>query len=261
MNDQFLTHLRRDPGQKLARAVYDDIKRFPGHDPVPDAAGRSAAFRSGSRSRRRRVVAFAALGVVVLFIISTLTSPAVRAIVEDIVRHIGGLTIRETAIYPLTDGYVTGPDRNQYLTLEEARKVADFDIRLPEALPDRYVLVDEIIASPGGGHVDIRWKGDETRGDGLWLRISNASPDVAYLVGSDSTETIEINGQDALFIRGGWLENTKSWDPDISRDVRWVHDGLTYHLSTGGQYGCPDEAEFRCPLSDEDLIRIAESIK
>lgn len=261
MNDQFLTHLRREPAQELARSVYDDIKTLPGYEPAAHAAHRDFSVHSGSPLRRRRVMAFATLGVLVLFIVSTLTSPAVRAIVEDIVRQIGGMTIRETAVYPLADGEVRVTDTNQYLTLDEARQAVNFEIRLPQALPERYVLVEEIIVSPGGEDVDIRWRGNETRGDGLWLSISRTAPDVAYLVGSDSTETIEINGQEALFIRGGWLENTESWDPDISRDVRWVYEGLTYHLSTGGQFSCPDEAEFRCPLGDDDLIRIAESIR
>lgn len=260
MKDHFLYNLRQEPAQELTRAVYRDVARLPENESTRNTAHMTTVAGPAANTSRRRVFAFAALAVLVLFIFSSITSPRVRALVDDVVRQIGGLSVRETAIYPLSDGYITVPDENQYLTMEDARQAVNFEFSLPAELPDRYLLRDEIIVGPDGNSVDVRWRGQETRGDALSLSVSPANPEVNYLVGSDGIEVIEINGQEAVFIHGGWLQNTESWDTDISRGVRWVHNDLTYHLSAGGQFSCPDEPEFRCPLGDEDLIRIAESV-
>jgi hypothetical protein len=194
------------------------------------------------------------------FVISSVVSPAVRALVEDVVRQMGGFTVRETAIYPLKDGYRTLPDTNQYLTLQEAREAVEFEFSLPSELPERYVLVEEVIVNAEASRVSIRWRNPQSRGDGLWLDIFPANPDVQYLIGSEAGEVVDINGEEGLFIRGGWYENTESWNPDISRDVRWTRNGLIYHLSSSGPFLCPDEPDYRCPLTDEELINIAESV-
>ena len=176
--------------------------------------------------RRRRVLAFATLAALTLFILTSFASPRVRALVEDVVRHIGGLTVRETALYPFTDD---DPllEPSEHLTPEKACQAVEFEFDLPTALPDRYLLMNEVIVTTGFRSVHIRWRGQETRGDGLSLHVSPAASDVEYLVGNGSLEQIEINGQKALFIHGGWLENTKSWDPNINREVRWVQNGLS----------------------------------
>lgn len=260
MKDDFLYNLRRQPDQDFVHTVYRDISRLPGNQPHPDRASRRAPAHQPSLPSRRRVLALAALTSIALFLLTSLFSPGVRALVQDIVRQIGDMTVRETAIYPLADGYVTMPDTNQYLTLEAARQAIDFKFSLPTELPDRYVMLDEVIVSADGAQIHIHWKGQETRGDGLLLTVSPAHPDAEWLVGPDSTEVVDLNGREALFTRGGWLSNTESWDENISRDVRWTQDGLTYQLSTGGAFTCPDEPDYQCPLSDEALIHIAASV-
>lgn len=260
MKDDFLFNLRREPHHDFMNAVYRDIAHLPGNQSNSALASQSTPSHQPSLLHRRRVLVLAALTSVALFLLTSLFSPGVRALVEDIVRQIGDMTIRETAIYPLADGYLTAPDTNRYLTLEEARQATDFEFNLPTQLPDRYVMMEDVIVSAEGNRVLVRWKGQETRGDGLSLTVSTAHPDAEWLVGPDSTDVVDLNGRQALFIRGGWLSNTESWDENISRDVRWSQDGLTYQLSTGGAFTCPDEPDHRCPLSDEALINIATSV-
>lgn len=260
MKDDFLYNLRRELARDLACAVYRDIARLPGDETPSDRPSQTVLPHQQPPPQRRRVMALVVLASVVLFVLTSLFSPSVRALVEDIVQRVGNMTIRETAIYPLADGYLTAPDTNQYLTLEEARHTADFEINLPTEIPDRYVMLDEVIVSADGDRVHVHWKGQETRGDGLSLMVSPVHPDAAWLVGIDSTEVVDLNGREAIFIRGGWLSNTESWDENISRDVRWHKDGLAYQLSTGGAYACPDEPDYECPLSDADLIHIAASV-
>lgn len=258
MNEHFLYALRQDPSPALRRRVYRTIASLPGDEATP--AARRGPGASPAHRPRRRALALATLAVFLLLLASALFSPGVRALVEDVVRRIGGFTVRETELYPVADGVLVGADDNQYLTLEAARVAVDFEIHLPAALPDRYQMVDEVVVGPGGDRVDVRWKGTETRGDGLWLRIWPADGGVEWLIGTGSAEAIDLNGQEALFIRGGWLQNTQSWDPDIARAVRWVRAGLAYDLSTGGEFSCPDEPDHRCPLGDDDLIAFAASV-
>ncbi len=66
--------------------------------------------------------------------------------------------------------------------------------------------------------------------------------------GADSTKEIIVNGQPAILIRGMWDENGK-WDNTIKQaQLYWRKDELIYTLTSD-------------VLDDEELIKIAESIK
>lgn len=250
MNDQFLRNYHREPVPELADKVYGRISHLDGNVPLENPI---KVYNRGSR--QLRVVLTAGLAAFILLLLTTIFSPDARALMEDMVHQIGESLVRETAIYPFSgDADIVTSD---YLTLEEAREAVDFNFSLPADLPERYVLLEEIMVTPGMSTVLIRWD-SPVRGDGLILHISPHHPEAQFLVGPDGLEIVQVNGEDAMFIRGGWLENTQSWDPTIGREVRWIHNDLTYSLSTGNI--CPDEPENRCPLSDEDLIHIAESV-
>lgn len=254
MNDRFLHDFRKEPPPSLMETVYGRIAMLPG-----TAAQEQAAAGSGRGRQRAGTFALAGVAILLFLVASSFFSPTVRALVEDVVSRIGGLAVRETAVYPHGDEETRVTPANT-VTLAEAREMVDYEFALPSAVPERYTMLDEVIVSSGGGSVLIRWRSETVRGDGLSLFVFVADPDVQQLVGSNSVETIQVNDQEAQFIRGGWNADSKRWDPNISRQVRWLHDGLEYQLSTGNPDMCPGEEENRCPLSDQDLMDIAASV-
>ena len=86
----------------------------------------------------------------------------------------------------------------------------------------------------------------------LILRVADALPDVNYVVGPNSVTEVMINDMPATLIRGAWYNNSKTWNYDISRSLRWQMNGLEYQLHTGN--------EALGGLSEKELIQVAESI-
>lgn len=258
MNDSFLRQFRQEPPRGLKDAVYQQIATMPGNS-RPQPVARGAVVRTPRTwDQRPRLRALAAAALLLLLCLTSLFSPAVRALVEDVVRQIGGLTVRETALYP---GGSEAPRITavETVTLDEARALVDYDFALPSALPERYVLEEGIIVSPAGQEVTVRWRSETVRGDFLVLRVARADPEVQWVVGPDSVEIVQVNGVDAQFIRGSWSRDDRTWDPSLGRELRWVREGIAYQLATGNEFMCPGQEGNQCPLTDEDLVRIAES--
>ena len=88
----------------------------------------------------------------------------------------------------------------------------------------------------------------------IFLRIEQ-NWDMPFQVGMDSAEQISINGQPALLIHGWWDINGK-WNQNFGvLQLYWHKGGLLYSLTTQNPIIAIKV------LSEEELIRIAESIK
>lgn len=254
MNDRFLRQFRQEPPRSVMDAVYQQIAALPGAS-QPQPVADSAVARPRTRLR-----ALAIAALLLVLCLSSLFSPAIRALVDDVVRQIGGLTVRETALYP---GGSEPPRTTavETATLDEAGALVDYAFALPSALPERYVLEEGVIVSAAGQELTIRWRSATVRGDFLVLRVGRADPEVQWVVGPDSVEIVQINGASAQFIRGGWSSDSRTWEPSLGRELRWVREGIAYQLATGNAFMCPGQAGNQCPLTDEELIRIAESVQ
>jgi hypothetical protein len=189
------------------------------------------------------------LATILLMLSLTAMVPGLRARFEEIVKEIGGLTVKMTDIYPDTsDANIVPSDT---MTLAEARARTELNFELPTWLPDGLTMRDEVMVSNIRTQITISWNDENKRGHGLMLDIGYAEPDINLLVGPDSVTEVMIHDMPATLIRGGWLENTQRWEEDGPRSLRWQADGLEYTLSTmmpewGG-------------LTEEELIQIAES--
>ena len=138
---------------------------------------------------------------------------------EDVVHHIGGLTLLETDVYPNVEDARTMS--GTVATLAETQEMMPYVFSLPAEVPERYTMIEEVQISSGGRSAIISWHNETERGDGFWLRVAPADPDVRHVVGPDSIEMVELAGREAQFIRGGWESNREIWNPDIARMLRW----------------------------------------
>lgn len=256
MKDGFLKRYRQEPSAELVEQVYGRIEALEGNRPM-ELETITPSPQQGSWLRLRPL-AVAGLVTLLLLLLSPLFSTRARALMEDVVHHIGGLTLLETDVYPSTDDARTIP--GSVATLGETREMMPYSFSLPTEVPERYTMIEEVQISSGGRSATISWHNETERGDGFWLRVAPANPDVRHLVGPDSIEVVELDGREAQFIRGGWESNREIWNPDIARMLRWQQDGVEYQLGTSGASTCPDREEYRCPLTDEALIDLAASV-
>jgi hypothetical protein len=184
-------------------------------------------------------------------------SPAVRAQIETIIRQIGGVNFKETAVYPGVPEEEITIIENEVLNgteaqlLEDARQRLGLQFNLPTSLPGRFTLFDDVVyGSVAGPSAMFRWN-DSQSYYVLVLDVQHYNPEVNWVVGENSTQEVQINGQSAALITGGWNADTQAWDEAEGAQVlRWHKNGIEYSLTMFGNI-----------LTQEEFIAIAESIE
>lgn len=245
MDDKFLTQFQKEPDRDFADGLWGQLRMI-----VP---------RSEPVVRRKRPFRLALTLTIFATLFALGFSPAVRAQIEDVLRQIGGIRFKETAVYPgagvdedeiiiIESELVRG--ENEVL-IEEARTRLALDFNVPSALPERFTMAKEVLYSDvGDASARFRWR-DADSIDSLFLEVRIANPDINWIVGPNSTEEVLINGRSAALITGNWDTNSQEWDNDEGTKVlRWEQNGIEYSLMI-----------FSDILTDEELIAIAESIE
>jgi hypothetical protein len=229
--------------------------------PAPDVAGRVAerlraeSERRGwpARPRRRLVLALAALVVAVAV---ALAVPPVRAALWDLI-GIGGVEIRRVETLPQVKPS-TDLDLGREVTLAEARRGADFPIKVPDVKdwgePDKVFLARTI---PGGRvsllygtEDDVRLLVTEFRG--------TIEPDIVKkaLGGATRVNGAVVNGAQGYWISGAkhavmFRDANGAFRDDRYRlagnVLLWVAGGVTYRIE-----GAADQAT---------ALEIAESMR
>ena len=99
---------------------------------------------------------------------------------------------------------------------------------------------------PGGPpQTRITWYGSDPNVGHIDLAIFGHR--VSWLVDTDSVEEVQVNGQPAALVDGGWDADSGQWDRDSAIILSWMKGEEMYQLHASG-------------TSVEDLIRMAESI-
>lgn len=241
MKDQFLQSYHQEPPPELAGKLRRRLAALPQG---------TAASDGKTRSRRQPRLAWPALAAVLLAMLLVAASPNVRHQLQDVVRQIGGLALRQTSIYPGKPESEVNIVPTEEMTLSELREVVPFDFKLPSWTPEGLTLVEETVRyTPDFKMAVMRWTGEDGRSY-LSLSVDPARPEVEYIVGSDSVEEVEVNGETAALIDGGWDADSKSWSNAYGRTLRWQHEGVEYRLQSWAEW-----------ITNEDLVRVAESME
>lgn len=194
-----------------------------------------------------------ALGVITLLMALTLTlvvSPSARAQVQDWVGQVGGVLFTTTGDYPGGDEPVTIAPSGT-MPLEEARAILPFTIDLPAWVPEGYVLEETVTFvhfEDGVERIFVQWRAPQKAL--LELEIVNLPPEKSnWLVGPESIEEVQVDGEPAALVRGGWNADTKQWENRGQLQLHVAHNGQTYILST-----------METDISVNELMRTAESL-
>jgi hypothetical protein len=236
MNDGFLTRYRKSPPREFSEALYKRIK---------------VQMNPRKRFPFRRLTFAAALCAALVTALAF--SPAVQAAFNGLIVEIGGMTFfepdeTESQATPLPESQVTIVPQ-EILPLAEAQARLPYDIRLPTWVPDGFKMGTSVRVAhfPGFAtpEVTITWYGSDPDVGNIDLTIYGQR--VNWLVETDNVQEVEVNGQPAALVEGGWDADTNQWSGEAARMLNWMKGSEMYQLHSPG-------------ASAEDLIRMAESI-
>jgi cation diffusion facilitator CzcD-associated flavoprotein CzcO len=135
------------------------------------------------------------------------------------------------------------------LPLAEAQAKLPYSISLPAWAPEGFKMGTSVRIShfPGAAapQVTTTWYGSDTDMGHIELTIYGQRID--WLVETNDVQEVQVNGQPAALVEGGWDADTGQWNREAARMLNWMKGNEMYQLHSPG-------------VSVEDLIRMAESI-
>ena len=233
MNEDILTRYRKSPSREFSEALYKRINVPMKNPPI-----------------FRRLTFAAALCMALIAAIAF--SPSARAAFNGLIVQIGEMVFLEpdettSQATPLPESQVTIVPQ-EILPLVEAQAKLPYSISLPTWIPDGLKMGTSVRISyfPGAGpQVTITWYGSDPNVGNIDLTIYAQRID--WLVETDDVQEVEVNGQPAALVVGGWDADSGQWNRESARMLNWMKGDEMYQLHSPG-------------ATVEDLIRMAESI-
>jgi hypothetical protein len=235
MNEDFLTRYRKPPPREFREALYKRIN-------VP--------MNTRNVFRFRRLSFAAALSAALIAALAF--SPSARAAFNGLIVEIGGMIFFESQesaeATPLLESQVTVVPQ-EVLPLAKAQAKLPYTISLPAWVPDGFTMGDSVRVAhfPGADapQVTITWYGSDPDVGHIDLTIFGQRID--WLVETDDVQEVQVNGQLAALVEGGWDVDAGQWSKEAARMLNWMKGNEMYQLHSPG-------------ASAADLIRMAESI-
>jgi len=187
-----------------------------------------------------------------LLVVLVAASPPLLAAVASLQETIGKVYLTITDRAPDTsDATIV---EAELMSLQAAQTAVPFDFGIPSQVPEEWIMDEQVrVTDLGSGPlVEIRWISSDDAGTGMMFSARSALQDAGSpsfrLVGQDSFQEIEISGQPAVIVRGGWDHDSREWAWPEKITLIWTVNGVEYTLSTSDREG-----------SEAQLAAIAES--
>jgi hypothetical protein len=223
-------------------------------DPSPAHVARLCAIPTRPKQRRSQVPwwAWGLAAVTVLLTVLVSASPPLRAAIANLQETIGDVYLAITDRSPDTsDATIVEPE---LMSLEAARAAVPFDVDLPTQVPDGWLMGEQVQVNDlgGGPFVEILWAnpGHGNISLSAWPAHQGDGTPISTLVGPDSFREIEIGGQPAAIVKGGWDYYSREWAWMEVTSLIWTVDDVRYTLTASS-----DE------VSEADLVTMAESTR
>jgi hypothetical protein len=223
-------------------------------DPSPALVPRIRAIPTRPQRQRSQVPrwAWGLAAVTVLLTVLVSASPPIRAAIASLQETIGDVYLAITDRSPDTsDATIVEPE---LMSLQAARAAVPFDFGLPTQVPDGWLIEEQVRVNDlgGGPFVEILWAnpGHGKISFSVWPAHQGDGAPISRLVGPDSFREIEIGGQPAVIVKGGWDHDSREWAWLEVTTLIWTVDDVLYTLATSS-----DE------VSEADLVTMAESTR
>ena len=191
------------------------------------------------------------LGLASLILLGALltVSQPVRAAVLQWIKQVAGFEVSETDSLELSGEAisVTREERDSLANLKDL----PFEFARPAYVPDGFIFEDRVEVQADS--VFMRWL--HANGDEILMQV-DTDHGQRYLTGTDAAQEIEVDGQPAMFVPGGYDLNG-NWDPAWKMlNLIQRKDNLIYWLIYVGDL----EAEFDADIARAELVQMMGSI-
>jgi hypothetical protein len=237
------------------------------HDQMADAPWNRAEQKSRHPALRWSMVSLLALLIITLTFIGLLALPSFHALAQQIrlfFWHTPSDQLELTTLPPgTTSPYTASETPPAQLSIEAIKTLAGYPLLVPQELPQGLHFLgasyDPVLQA-----VTLRY-GSLNHTLLITQRPSGEIQEYSTVGASAPVETLRLRGGEAELVSGGWRVATPSpgsevqttpgdvtWDSELHQHIlRWQESGMIYEiLSSGEGY-----------LSDQELIRLAESLK
>ena len=209
-------------------------------------------LQKGMSSNFLRFILRFVLTALLLFAVLFAFSQPVRAGVLNWIKQIAGLEVEETNTFPVAEGETVSVPPEARYSLKDIIKDLPYELVMPAHVPDGFFFEDKVDVQDKS--VFMRWlngNGNEI------LMLVDTDHGQRYITGTDAAQEIQVNGQPALLVQGGYDVNG-NWDSN-----RWMmniiqrRDDVIYWLI----YIQNSDGEFDGTAVKDELIQMMGSIR
>lgn len=222
MEDKFLYKLRGEPSRRFVMRLKSKLDASPMQEQSRISISRSAWVTA----------------LVILLVISSalLSVPSVRAAVVGYIIKVSTQTFEVAAEHPGSGLNPVTVDPS-LLSFEQASQAFADPIKVPSITmaPDYQLNEDQVVLYLNNPDFPDRiifdYKAMQEDAPKVTLTIIRFTTANSEVVGTQRIEEIPISqGKTAALVKGGWLENTQSWEDLDVYSLTWQDNGLTYKL-------------------------------
>lgn len=219
--------------------------------PGPDLTQRIQAIPQQTRAQQWLIPGLAWSSVVVVMAALLFVSPPAQAMLGQVEQVIGRVHLMVMDALPTPTATIVV--QSSPMALDEARAAVPFNFGLPTYLPAGLLAKEQVFVTKLDiPIVKIRWQ--DSAGGFVQLGAFPYSTENSLIptrVGPQSSQTILINGQEAVIVYGAWDQASRTWSyQDQVVTLIWDVGDIQYHLLAVSQV---------VPLSE--LIAMAQSVQ
>jgi len=235
MDDNFLYQNRPPVQTGFGESLYSRISNLP-------------LQRGRTVNTLRFALRFAIVSMILFTVLFSFSQP-VRASVLDWIKRIAGFEVQETDTVSTEGSVIIQPTVSG--PMDEILNDLPYEITLPSYVPKGFIFENKVDVNSES--VFMTWW--NSVGDQILLQI-DTEHEQRYLTGIDAAQDIRINGEPAMLIQGGYLDD--NWDHTLpTLNIIQRKGDLIYWLIYVQKYSEP----FDNVLWRDELIHMMSTIE
>jgi hypothetical protein len=238
MDDNFLYQNKPPVRQGFGESLYSRISSLP-------------LQKQGTGKVSRFAVRLAFITVILFTVLFTFSQP-VRASVLQWLREIAGFEIEERDSLGAADEIDSIPPDYHSNLLEDVIGHLPYELSMPAYVPDGFLFQKRVSVTDNS--IFMHWT--SRNGDEI-LMLVDTDHGQRYVTGTDAAREIQVNGQPAMLIQGGF-DSDNNWNPDMKMmNLVQRKDDVIYWLV----YIVSSDGEFDSKSVQDELIHMMSSLK
>lgn len=173
-------------------------------------------------------------GIIALVVVALLFgSPPVKATLDEVQKVMGQIRLTIRSVWPAPTATVVMLE-TEPMSLAEAQVAVPFDFALPTYLPVSLTRSgdDLEVAQSPVALIKMQWRDSQGGVVQLSAHAAGSENELSQtVVGPESSETITLNGREAILVRGGWDKESRTWSHQGQViTLIWTVNNVQYRL-------------------------------